>query len=253
MTRPDRMVSVHDPESRHVHKTTSNYRDGFKAHVGVEPDSGLITACELTAGNVGDAQAAPGLLVGETTPVEVLADSAYGSGGFRQQLAGQGHTATIKPIPLTRQIPGGFTIDDFAIDTTAGTVDLPKRSHRDDQPRPAQLCSAPEAASTTNHEVLNRTLARTYVARPDPEHECCCGPRRYRMPTFGRRRERTSDIETHEHVVVYSRLSLGTVASAKCPAPPRSRPPCCPIRRWFGHRLDQQQHVVMVIDTRPPR
>jgi hypothetical protein len=28
VTRPDRMVSVHDPESRHVHKTTSNYRDG---------------------------------------------------------------------------------------------------------------------------------------------------------------------------------------------------------------------------------
>ena len=44
----------------------SNYRDGFKAHIGVEPDTGLITACELTAGNVGDAQAAPGLLAGET-------------------------------------------------------------------------------------------------------------------------------------------------------------------------------------------
>ena len=83
VTRPDRIVSVHDPESRHVHKTTSNYRDGFKAHVGVEPDTGLITACELTAGNVGDAQAAPGLLAGETAPVEVLADSAYGSGEFR--------------------------------------------------------------------------------------------------------------------------------------------------------------------------
>ena len=51
-TRPDRIVSVHDPESRHVHKTTSNYRDGFKAHIGIEPDTGLITACDLTAGNV---------------------------------------------------------------------------------------------------------------------------------------------------------------------------------------------------------
>jgi IS5 family transposase len=125
VTRPDRMVSVHDPESRHVHKTTSNYRDGFKAHVGVEPDSGLITACDLTAGNVGDAQAAPGLLAGETEPVEVLADSAYGSGGFRHHLAEQGHTATIKPIPLTAKIPGGFTIDDFTIDSTAGTVTCP--------------------------------------------------------------------------------------------------------------------------------
>jgi hypothetical protein len=31
------------------------------------------------------------------------------------------------------------------------------------------------------------------------------------------------------------------------------RPPCRPIRRRLGHRLDQQQHVVVVIDTRPPR
>ena len=68
-------MSVHDPESRHVDKTTSNYGDGFKAHVGVEPDTGLITACELTAGNVGDAQVAPGLLAGEPSPVVVLADS----------------------------------------------------------------------------------------------------------------------------------------------------------------------------------
>jgi IS5 family transposase len=125
VTRPDRMVSVHDSESRHAHKTTSNYRDGFKAHVGIEPDTGLITACELTAGNVGDAQAAPGLLAGEPSPVEVLADSAYGSGGFRAHLVEHGHTATIKPIPLTAKIPGGFTIDDFTIDTTAGTVTCP--------------------------------------------------------------------------------------------------------------------------------
>jgi IS5 family transposase len=125
VTRPDRMVSVHDPESRHVHKTTSNYRDGFKAHVGIEPDTGLITACELTAGNVGDAQAAPGLLAGETVPVEVLADSAYGSGEFRNHLANNGHTATIKPIPLRSQIDDGFTTDDFIVDLAAMTATCP--------------------------------------------------------------------------------------------------------------------------------
>jgi IS5 family transposase len=125
VSRPDRIVSVHDPESRHVHKSTSNYRDGFKAHVGVEPDSGLITACELTAGNVGDAQAAPGLLADESEPVEVLADSAYGSGEFRARLAEQGHTATIKPIPLRAAIAGGFTLDDFTIDLTAMTATCP--------------------------------------------------------------------------------------------------------------------------------
>ena len=125
VTRPDRIVSVNDAESRHVHKTTSNYRDGFKAHIGVEPDTGLITACALTAGNVGDAQAAPGLLAGESSPVEVLADSAYGSGEFRAHLAERGHTATIKPIPLKPVVPEGFSVDDFIIDLTARTATCP--------------------------------------------------------------------------------------------------------------------------------
>jgi IS5 family transposase len=125
VTRPDRIVSVHDPDSRHVHKTNHNYRDGFKAHLGVEPDTGLITACELTAGNVGDAKAAPGLLADETSPVEVLADSAYGSGHFRAHLADHGHTATIKPIPQRSAIADGLTTDDFTIDLTAMTATCP--------------------------------------------------------------------------------------------------------------------------------
>ena len=125
VTRPDRIVSVNDPESRHAHKTVHNYRDGFKAHIGVEPDTGLITACELTAGNVGDAQAAPGLLADEDAPVEVLGDSAYGSGGFRQHLAEHGHTAIIKPVPLQPAIADGFTIDDFTVNTTAATITCP--------------------------------------------------------------------------------------------------------------------------------
>jgi hypothetical protein len=124
-TRPDRMVSVHDPESRHVHKTNHNYRDGFKAHIGIEPDTGLIIACDLTAGNVGDAQAAPGLLADEHEPLEVLADSAYGSGEFRDYLVNNGHTATIKPVPLHSPIDNGFTIDDFTIDLTAMTATCP--------------------------------------------------------------------------------------------------------------------------------
>jgi Transposase domain (DUF772) len=40
VTRPDRIVSVHDPESRHVHKTNHNYRDGFKPTSGSNPRLG---------------------------------------------------------------------------------------------------------------------------------------------------------------------------------------------------------------------
>jgi len=145
VTRTDRMVSVHDPESRHVHKTNHNYRDGFKAHIGIEPDTGLITACDLTAGNVGDAQAAPALLADETAPREVLADSGYGSGAFRKHLADSGHTATIKPIPLRTAIADGFVIDDFSIDLDTMTVTCPNGitvtiSPRSRQARFARRC-----------------------------------------------------------------------------------------------------------------
>jgi len=124
-TAPDRMVSVHDPESRHAHKTTHNYRDGFKAHIAVEPDTGLITADDLTAGNVGDSQAAPKLLEGEPPGLEVQGDSAYGAGEFRAHLVTKEHTAVIKPGPLTSKIPGGFSIDDFVIDLVGRTATCP--------------------------------------------------------------------------------------------------------------------------------
>ena len=34
-----------DPDARHAHKTVSRRQDGFKAHLAVEPDTGLITGC----------------------------------------------------------------------------------------------------------------------------------------------------------------------------------------------------------------
>ena len=119
------MVSVHDPDARHVHKTTHDYRDGYKAHVAVEPETGIITAATLTAGNVADAQAAPELLAGEHGATQVFGDSAYGTGELREHLAAAGHATVIKPPVLRPAIPGGFTVDDFDIDTAAGTVTCP--------------------------------------------------------------------------------------------------------------------------------
>jgi hypothetical protein len=42
-TAPDRVISTVDPEARHTHKTQHSYRDGYKAHVDGEPDTGLVT------------------------------------------------------------------------------------------------------------------------------------------------------------------------------------------------------------------
>jgi hypothetical protein len=125
---PDRVISVVDPDARHAHKTVHHRRDGFKAHLAVEPDTGLVTACAISkasGADSSDATVGVGLLTDETEHLQVLADSAYGSGTARATLAEAGHTAVIKAIPLRAAVPGGFTADDFAIDTTAGTVTCP--------------------------------------------------------------------------------------------------------------------------------
>lgn len=124
-TAPGRMVSVVDPDSRHVHKTVHSYRDGYKAHFAVEPDTGLITACALTAGNAPDGPTGVELLAGESPGLEILADSAYGSGEVRQALEDAGHRQTIKPIRLRPAVPGGFTREDFDVDLDRGTVTCP--------------------------------------------------------------------------------------------------------------------------------
>jgi IS5 family transposase len=124
-TTPGRMVSVVDPEARHVHKSQSVYRDGYKAHVAVEPDTGLVTECALTPGDATDGATALALLAGEEPGLEVYADSAYGSGDTRAALRIAGHDAVIKPIPLREHIPGGFTRDDFIVDHHARTVTCP--------------------------------------------------------------------------------------------------------------------------------
>jgi IS5 family transposase len=122
----DRVISTVDPEARHAHKSRSAYRDGYKAHLAVEPDTGLITAAAITPANTADGPAGLALLAGEEPGLVVLADSAYGSGQVRAALAEAAHHTVIKPIPLRPTVPGGFSIDDFAIDTAAGTVTCPQ-------------------------------------------------------------------------------------------------------------------------------
>jgi hypothetical protein len=125
---PDRVISVVDPDARHAHKTVHRRQDGFKAHVAVEPDTGLVTACRLTkAAGAGSSDATVGvdLLTDETEHVQVLGDSAYGSGAARATLAEAGHDTLVKPIPLRAPVPGGFTADDFDVDHAARTVTCP--------------------------------------------------------------------------------------------------------------------------------
>ena len=81
----DRVISVVDPESRHVHKTVHHKQDGFKGHIAVEPDTGLFTNGKLTqASGTDNAEAVIGLeLLAGDPGLEVLGDTAYGTGEAR--------------------------------------------------------------------------------------------------------------------------------------------------------------------------
>jgi len=127
-TAPDRVVSVTDPDARHIHKNRTRHQDGFKAHVSFEPETGLFTAVELTGGSGAgshDAAVAVRLLAGEEGTVTVLGDAAYGTGELRAHLHDAGHAAVIKPPPLQPAVPGGFTSGDFTVDEQAGTAACP--------------------------------------------------------------------------------------------------------------------------------
>ncbi|MET8160590.1 IS1182 family transposase [Sphaerisporangium sp. NPDC005289] len=127
-TVPDRVISTVDPESRHVHKTRTHRQDGFKAHVAVEPETSLFTAVALRPGSGAahhEAALALELLAEEDGPVEVFGDAAYSTGPCRAALTSAGHRAVIKPAPLRPAVPGGFDLDDFAIDTANSAVRCP--------------------------------------------------------------------------------------------------------------------------------
>ena len=130
---PDRVVSVVDPDSRHAHKTRERRQEGFKAHVVVEPDTGLITDTRLSKATgpansdaaVGIALLAEDPTLGEGQPVEVLGDSAYGTGDALAALHDAGHDPVIKPWPLRPAVEDGFTLDDFTINDTGEAVTCP--------------------------------------------------------------------------------------------------------------------------------
>jgi Transposase DDE domain/Transposase domain (DUF772) len=129
---PDRIISTVDPQARHGRKTSARGFDGYKGHLGVDPDCELVTATTVTAGNTGDASAASELLsgelaggdAGEDEPLSVYGDAAYGAGEFLATLDAAGATSMCKVQPPAAA-GGRFTKDAFSIDLTARTVTCP--------------------------------------------------------------------------------------------------------------------------------
>jgi hypothetical protein len=132
----DRTISTVDPEARHTRKSPEARRDGYRAHVEADPETGIITGEKLTraagqedsdpavaeeflAAETGAPDAAPGGSAGQPGDgpaaggLTWYGDSAYGTGDLRGAIADAGHAAVIKPKPLQPPVEGGFTVDDL--------------------------------------------------------------------------------------------------------------------------------------------
>jgi hypothetical protein len=148
----DRAISV-DPDARHTRKSAEARRDGYRAHIAADPETGIITDEKLTKASDednSDPAVAQEFLAAETgqqdrgpagpeppgaaghdsaggggEPLAWYGDSAYGTGDLRGAIADAGHAAVIKPKSLQAPVAGGLTVDDFTVDEQAGTVTCP--------------------------------------------------------------------------------------------------------------------------------
>jgi DDE family transposase/transposase-like protein DUF772 len=183
----DRVISTVDPEARHGHKTVRRSFDGYKGHVAEDPDSEVITATMVTAGNVGDAEPAAELLADilhspvqdeqiEDEQIEVYGDAAYGTGPLLAELAEAGVEVMVKV--QAANAPGGrFSKDAFTVDLQAGQVTCPNQVTAPIRPKPdgggaacfgTACASCPLAALCTtarNGRVITIGPHEEYLAR----------------------------------------------------------------------------------------
>jgi Transposase DDE domain/Transposase domain (DUF772) len=189
----DRVISTVDPDARHTRKSPEQRRDGYRAHLAAEPETGIITDEELTkaaGAENSDPAVAERFLAAETTHAtddhastwEWYGDSAYGTGELRQAIANAEHVAVLKPKPLQPAVAGGFTVDDFSVDEVACTVTCPNGLTRPITPSRnvtfgaacrhcplRQRCTSSTSGRTLTlhpHDGLLRQARRQWAANP---------------------------------------------------------------------------------------
>ena len=117
----DKLLSPVDPDARTGMKTNTKWT-GYKAHLIMEEETGIITGVETTPANTTDGSQLKPLLkeqadVYSLRPQELTADKAYDWGENLESLA---NNRTIANIALSRvnhrNGAGYFTVDDFLYD-----------------------------------------------------------------------------------------------------------------------------------------
>jgi hypothetical protein len=183
----DRVISTVDPEARHTRKSPENRRDGYRAHVAADPETGIITDAKLTMA-AGPANADPSVAAefvrAEDEAREWYGDSAYGTGDLRDVIDDRnGDEAVLKPKPLRPAVEGGFTVDDFTVDEQGGSVTCPAGHTRPVSSKRNVIfgalcrdCPLRERCTTSKdgrtvhlhpHDALLRTARRDWAADPE--------------------------------------------------------------------------------------
>jgi IS5 family transposase len=117
----DKLISPVDPDAR-AGKKKGTYWHGYKTHIVMEEETGIITGVATTPANATDGKQLKPLLeeqekVHSLIPRELSADKAYDWGENLEALATKN---TIANIVLTKQVnhreAGCFTVDDFLYD-----------------------------------------------------------------------------------------------------------------------------------------
>ena len=208
---PHRVISTVDPEARHTRRSRSSRRDWFRGHVAAEPETGLVTECEMTVvAGQGSSDADNGVTMAcrdrfaddgpQADGLEIYGSSEHRTGDARAEYRDAGHRTVIKPGPLPA-VPGGFTIDDFTVDEQASTVTCP--------------------AGVTRMITDRRNVVFGAA--------CAGCPLRDRCTTA--KDGRSMSIHPHEGLLR---------VPAPRPAPPNSRSPTHPVGDRADHRLDHQ-------------
>ena len=184
---PDRVISVVDPEARHMHKSR-RYRDGYKAHIVVEPDSGWYRpGSRRQRSRRPHRRRADGL---GATGAPGAGRSAYGSGETRANSEAE-HRLAIKPWPMADA--GRFGRDDFVVDETLARP--PARPiTRSRSPPPATPVRAPlqrlslrdRCTTCGDGRTLRLTSTTPCWSRPDEPGVTETSPRTIEVAPHGR-------------------------------------------------------------------
>jgi len=140
----DKLISPVDPDARQGKKASVTW-PGYKAHIVLEEETGIVTGVATTSANATDGSQLKPMLkeqeqVHSIKPKELTADKAYAWGENLESLAGN---KTIANIALSRRVnprnKGYFIVDEFLCD--------PKRAKL--------MCPAGHISTNRYKEILN--------------------------------------------------------------------------------------------------